>query len=220
MVFSAAIYSNTTTGNLPREPVQAETSGSVVDKQPNSAVYELSRDKHDVMSYTLYNAPIIGLAGLATGLQEAFYKYEKMAPAASRQTFSQAATLYGIVGRKTLYATALGALFCYAEATLENARGHKMSNGIAAGALTGLAFGLLPPKPLPQPIAWPIIFATGAAVADLAGEYVPWAMRSFRTSGPLETRPNWNDPVPPRPPIMETGASVRPGSPAHFMRGA
>jgi hypothetical protein len=33
-------------------------------------------NKHDVMSYTLYNAPFIGIAGLAAGLQEAFYQFE------------------------------------------------------------------------------------------------------------------------------------------------
>lgn len=33
-------------------------------------------DKHDVMAYTLKNAPYIGLAGLAAGLQEAFYQFE------------------------------------------------------------------------------------------------------------------------------------------------
>lgn len=220
MVFSAALYTSPTTGNSPREQVQAETTGPIVDTQPQAAVYALSRDKHDVVSYTLYNAPIIGLAGLATGLQEAFYKFEKMAPNATRKTFSQAATLYGIVGRKTLYATALGALFCYTEATLENSRGHKTSNAMAAGALTGLAFGLLPPKPMPQPIAWPIIFALGGLMADVVGDKIPEAMASFRTYGPMLGRENWNDPAPPRPPVMETGASVRPVHPQSFYRDA
>lgn len=105
---------------------------------------------------------------------------QKMGPTVTRKTFSQAATLYGIVGRKTLYATALGALFCYTEATLENARGHKVSNVVAAGALTGLAFGLLPPKPMPQPLAWPIIFALGGFMGDLVGDQIPKAFATFR----------------------------------------
>ncbi len=33
-------------------------------------------DKHDVTTYTLRNAPYIGLAGLVAGLQEAFYMFE------------------------------------------------------------------------------------------------------------------------------------------------
>eukprot|EP00983_Pelagomonas_calceolata_P064182 1148008-Pelagomonas_calceolata.AAC.4 len=33
-------------------------------------------DKHDVTTYTLRNAPLIGLAGLVAGLQEAFYQFE------------------------------------------------------------------------------------------------------------------------------------------------
>lgn len=40
-----------------------------------------------------------------------------------------------------------------------------------------------------------------------------------RSYGPLEHRPNWGDPAPPRPPVLETGASMRPVNGGHFWRG-
>ena len=33
-------------------------------------------DKHDIISYTLTNAPLIGLAGMAAGAQEAYMTFE------------------------------------------------------------------------------------------------------------------------------------------------
>lgn len=35
-----------------------------------------AKDRGDVVKYTLANAPYIGLAGLVTGLQEAYFKFE------------------------------------------------------------------------------------------------------------------------------------------------
>jgi len=40
-----------------------------------------------------------------------------------------------------------------------------------------------------------------------------------RSYGPLKDRPNWNDPAPPRPPILDTLAGARPMHSEHFWRG-
>ncbi|KAJ9530484.1 hypothetical protein QJQ45_012463 [Haematococcus lacustris] len=140
-----------------------------------------------------------------------------MPASVSRNTLLQATTLMSIVGRKTVYASVLGALFTFTEAFLENTRGHDTYNGIAAGALTGAFFGLVPMRPMPQPIAWPLAFAAAAGVADIFGEFFPATMQTTRSYGPLETRPGWGDPAPPRPPIVSSG--VPPNSRGHFTQG-
>ncbi|KAG2490629.1 hypothetical protein HYH03_011020 [Edaphochlamys debaryana] len=123
-----------------------------------------------------------------------------------------------IVGRKTAYATLLGAVFCATDAYVENARGkHDMTGGMIAGAVTGVVFGL--GRKMPQPVAWPLAFAATAALADLAGEVLPKYMSDYRIYGPVKDRENWGDPVPPRPPILDTGAAVRPSAPGQFWRG-
>ncbi len=38
-------------------------------------------------------------------------------------------------------------------------------------------------------------------------------LHACRIYGPVKNRENWNDPVPPRPPILDTGAAVRPNDP-------
>ncbi len=252
-----------------------------------------AHDKHDVVEYTLTNAPFIGLAGLVAGLQEAFYKFEvraqgsvrngagsraaqlallrqahqlqraqqhvlhwlvclqKMPPPVTRRSVAQAASLLYIIGRKTLFGTALGATFCYVEASLENSRGvHDVYNGVAGGAAAGLLFGLLPPKPWPQPLAWPLFFGLSVAAADLVAEGIPYTTTGFRWVfhqgggfgqagrarkvqrsnavmrlhpvrrhwGTIPNRPNWGDPEPPRPPILQTGAAARPIN-KNFNRG-
>jgi import inner membrane translocase subunit TIM22 len=102
-----------------------------------------------------------------------------MGPTETRNSFRQAGTILRSIGRKTLWGAALGGVFCYTEATLENYRGtHDIWNGMAAGAAAGALFGL--PRPMPQPIAWPLAFAATAAVADIVGEYIPLAMRTFK----------------------------------------
>jgi hypothetical protein len=140
-----------------------------------------------------------------------------MPPEVSRQTLKQAVTLYSIVGKRTLFAGMVGAVFCYTDATLENRSGKSIGNGMIAGAVAGLAFGGF--KPMPQPIAWPIIFALSAATADFVAETIPFNMGGFRNYGPVEGRENWGDPKPPRPPIMDTSAAVRPLHGGHFWRG-
>jgi hypothetical protein len=102
-----------------------------------------------------------------------------MPPAVSRQTFSQASSLYGIIAKRSLFAASIGALFCFTEATVENMRGkHDMTNGMIAGAVAGLGFGGF--KPLPQPIVWPLAFALAAASADIICDVIPRNMAGFR----------------------------------------
>lgn len=104
---------------------------------------------------------------------------QKMPPAVSRQTFQQALTLFGKVARRTAFAGGIGALFCYTEASVEQARGkHDMVSGLVAGAVAGLAFGGF--RPMPQPIAWPLTFALAAASADIVAEVIPRGMAGFR----------------------------------------
>lgn len=217
MVFSAVGYTNTTTGNISL-PAKEPDNAPIVDLQGYPAFKNQAFDKSDPLMYTVANAPLISLAGLASGCQEAYYKFEKMPPAVSRQTFSHALSLYSIVAKRTLFAAGLGALFCYTEATIENMRGkHDMTNGMVAGAVAGLAFGGF--RPMPQPIVWPLTFALAAASADIITDVIPRNMAGFRNYGPVEGRENWGDPAPPRPPIMDTSAAVRPQHAGHFWRG-
>jgi len=175
-------------------------------------------DRSDPMLYTLRNAPLIAAAGVISGFQEAFYKFDKMPPAVSRHTISQALSLYGIIGRRTLFTAGIGALFCYTEATVESMRGkHDMTSGMIAGAVAGLAFGGA--RPMPQPIFWPLAFALASVSADVVAEVIPKNMAGFRSYGPIPGRENWNDPAPPRPPILDTSAAVRPMDGGHFWRG-
>lgn len=219
MVFSAAGYTNTTTGNNHYVTDKApEPETPIVDAQGYPAYMAQLSDKHDPVKYTMYNAPLIGLAGLVSGFQEAFYRFEKMPPAVSRQTFNQALKLYSIVGGRTLYAAGIGAIFCYADATISNMRGGSdMTGGMMAGAIAGLAFGGF--KPLPQPIFWPLAFAGAAATADVFGSIIPKNLAGFKAYGTVPGRENWSDPEPPRPPIMDTSAAVRPHNGKHFWRG-
>mmetsp|Transcript_26809 Transcript_26809/g.58451 ORF Transcript_26809/g.58451 Transcript_26809/m.58451 type:complete len:219 (-) Transcript_26809:509-1165(-) len=217
MVFSAALYTTSTTGVGVREKPEVEPV-PIVDHQGAPKAQALLRDKHDPVSYTLVNAPLFALAGAVAGFQEAYYHFEKMPPVVSRPSLQQAATLYGKVAKKSLLAAGLGALFCYTEATVENLRGkHDAVPGLAAGAVTGLAFGIT--RPMPQPVAWPLAFAAVAYAADIVSEKIPKGLGGFRYYGPLEHRPSWNDPAPPRPPILDTGASNRPAHGGHFWRG-
>lgn len=217
MVFSAVGYTNTTTGNVLLPP-KVEEPLPVVDAQGYPLYMPMLSDKSDPIQYTLVNAPLIGLAGLISGFQEAYYKFEKMPPAVSRQTWQQAFSLYGMVGRRTLFAAGVGAVFCYTEAVMENSRGKKdMTNGMVAGAMAGLAFGGW--RPMPQPIAWPLAFAVTSMAADVIGEVIPRNMVGFRSYGTVPGRENWGDPAPPRPPIMDTSAAVRPLDGGHFWRG-
>lgn len=102
-----------------------------------------------------------------------------MPPSLSRQHFQQAKFLFGIIGKKTAYATLLGAVFCATDAYVENARGkHDMTSGIVAGLVTGGLFGM--GRPMPQPVAWPLAFAATAATADLIGELLPKYMKDYR----------------------------------------
>jgi import inner membrane translocase subunit TIM22 len=72
-----------------------------------------------------------------------------------------------------------GCASCPLQASLEGLRGkHDIWNGVAAGAVAGSLFGAF--RPLPQPIAWPLAFAATAAAADIIGEYIPFAMRTFK----------------------------------------
>ena len=41
-----------------------------------------------------------------------------------------------------------------------------------------------------------------------------------RAYGPLPGRENWGDPMPPRPPILATGGTIRPTDSGHFWRSA
>lgn len=216
MVFSAVGYTNTTTGNVLRPP-NDEKPEPIVDAQGYPHYKSQLLDKHDPVQYTLVNAPLISLAGLVSGFQEAFYRFDKMPPPVSRQTLRQAMSLYGIVGKRTLFAGMVGAVFCYTDAVLENANGKSMTNGMAAAAFAGLAFGGY--RPMPQPIAWPIMFALTAASADIVAEVIPKNLAGFKAYGPIEGRENWGDPKPPRPPIMDTSAAVRPQHGGHFWRG-
>lgn len=222
MVFSAALITTTTTGVGLRAAEPAPVKPTIDLPEPGykfQALAAATSDKHDVQAYVLANAPFIGLAGLVAGLQEAFYAFEKMPPEQTRRTVHQALTLGRIIGRKTLLGTAMGAAFCYTEASLENARGHDMLNGMAGGAAAGLVFGLLPYKPWPQPLAWPLFFAAAAATADIVAEKIPQCMHGFKQYGPVLGRENWGDVEPPRPPILETGSSARPHL-GNFTRGA
>lgn len=223
MVFSAALLTTTTTGVSPlSQPAEAPAPIKVVDKvlpHDQAQLKIKANDKHDVTAYTLTNASFIGLAGLVTGLQEAFYKFEKMPPPVSRRTVAQAAQLFYIIGRKTLLGTAMGATFCYVEASMEQSRGvHDVYNGVAGGAAAGLLFAMMPYKPWPQPVAWPLFFGLSIAAADLVSEGIPYTMQGFRHWGPIAGRENWGDPEPPRPPILQTGASARPIN-KNFWRG-
>lgn len=93
MVFSAAIYSNTTTGNSTKGPPEVNSCCfvndasdrhrlafaqvhllPVVDHQPATRLEAF--DKHDPFAYTLANVPLIALGGIVAGAQEAFYKFE------------------------------------------------------------------------------------------------------------------------------------------------
>lgn len=205
--------------SYPRPQGDKADTQPIVDTQPLPTSYYKSRDKHDWLQYTMYNAPFMGIAGLLGGLQQAFYVFEKMPPAVSRNSFSQAVTLYSIVAKKYAWATAIGAVFCASEALIENARGkHDTLNGAVAGAAAGAAFGFF--KPWPQPMAWPFAFAATAVAADIIGEKVPAMLKGQRSYGPLEGRENWGDPVPPRPPILQTGGSMRPTDGGHFWRSS
>jgi len=218
MVFSAAVYTSPTTGTAIKPREERAPAGPIVDHHPKPAGAEQAFDKHDVTTYTLRNAPLIGLAGLVAGLQEAFYQFERMPASETRQTLLQASRLYSTVGRKTLLGTTLGAVFCATEATLENYRHkHDSLNGMAGGAAAGLAFGMV--RPWPQPFAWPLAFAGVSVMADVLGEWIPATMSTNKTYGPLEHRPNWNDPAPPRPPVLDTLGAARPLHPEHFWRG-
>ncbi|GAX82185.1 hypothetical protein CEUSTIGMA_g9613.t1 [Chlamydomonas eustigma] len=217
MVFSAVGYTNATTGALPHAPKE-HVHVPIVDHQGYPAFMELLSDKSNPSLYALRNAPLISLAGVISGFQEAYYRFEKMPPSVSRQTFQQAVTLIGIVGRRTIYAAGIGALFCFTDATVEQMRGkHDMTSGLVAGAVAGLAYGGF--RPMPQPVFWPLTFALAAASADLITEAIPKGMAGFRSYGPVEGRENWEDPAPPRPPIMDTSAAVRPLHGGHFWRG-
>lgn len=105
-----------------------------------------------------------------------------MPPAVSQRTWAQAGSLYSIIARRSLFAAGIGALFCYTEASMENWRGkHDMTNGMVAGAVAGLGFGGF--RPMPQPIAWPLVFALVAASADIVAEVIPRNMAGFRCAG-------------------------------------
>ena len=104
---------------------------------------------------------------------------QKMPPAVSRQTFQQALSLFSIVGKRTVFAAGIGAIFCFADAKVEQMRGkHDMTGGMIAGAVAGLAFGGF--RPMPQPIVWPLTFALAAASADIIAEVIPRNMAGFR----------------------------------------
>lgn len=218
MVFSGALNSTSTTvAKEAYAPTKHAVDESLVD-QPQTAFEAKAHDKHDWVAYTLTNAPIIGLAGLLTGAQEAFLHFERMPPGVSRQHFGQLRFLGGIIGKKTAYATLLGAVFCATDALVENYRGkHDMTSGMVAGAVAGSVFAL--GRPMPQPLAWPLAFAAVAATADLLGEVMPKYMKDFRYYGPVKDRENWADPVAPRPPILDTGLAARPVDGGHFWRG-
>eukprot|EP00798_Chlamydomonas_sp_ICE-L_P024162 gene24162-9749_t len=76
MVFSATIYSTSTTGTGPRTAPPPDASPIVDPGGAPTALQLKAADKSDVVAYVMTNAPIIGLAGLVTGLQTAFYKFE------------------------------------------------------------------------------------------------------------------------------------------------
>ncbi len=104
-----------------------------------------------------------------------------MPPAVSRQHFKQARYLLGIVGKKTAYAGLLGAVFSYTDASVETYLGkHDMTSGAVAGLVTGTLFGL--GRAMPQPVAWPLAFATTAIAADFIGELLPKYMKDFRSA--------------------------------------
>lgn len=218
MVFSAALTaSGTTTAREPYPPTKHADDERGVDTAVPEAFHK-AHDKHDIVAYTLTNASLISLAGLVTGAQEAYLTFERMPPALSRQHFKQARYLLGIVGKKTAYAGLLGAVFSYTDAYVENYLGkHDMTSGAVAGLVTGTLFGL--GRAMPQPVAWPLAFATTAIAADFIGELLPKYMKDFRMYGPVKNRENWGDPVPPRPPIMDTGAAVRPNDSGQYWRG-
>ncbi|EFJ52577.1 hypothetical protein VOLCADRAFT_109582 [Volvox carteri f. nagariensis] len=218
MVYSAAFTTAATT--VAKEPYpktkSAEDERGV--EPPAPAIVAKAADKHDLFSYTVTNASLIGLAGLAAGAQEAYLTFERLPPSLSRQHFKQAKLLFGIIGKKTAYAALLGAVFSATDAYVEGVRGkHDMTSGAIAGAVTGTIFGL--GRPMPQPVAWPLAFAATAVTADLISDLLPKYMKDFRMYGPLVNRENWGDPVPPRPPILDTGAAVRPSDPGQFWRG-
>lgn len=217
MVFSAAVGTpSSTTAREPYLKTKHAEDERAVDT-PVPAAFEVAHNKHDIVAYTLTNASLIGLAGLVTGAQEAYLNFERMPPSISRQHFKQAKLLFSIVGKKTAYATLLGAVFSYTDAYVENWRGqHDMASGAIAGAVTGTLFGL--GRAMPQPFAWPLAFAATAVTADFIGELLPSHMKDFRMYGPVKDRANWGDPVPPRPPILDTGAAVRP-APGQWWRG-
>ncbi|KAG2447552.1 hypothetical protein HYH02_007476 [Chlamydomonas schloesseri] len=218
MVYSAAF--NTPSSTTAKEPYaktkSSEAEYGVDTPVPASALK--ASDKHDALGYAVANAPLIGLAGLAAGAQEAYMVFERLPPTLSRQHFKQAQLLLGIIGKKAAYATLLGAVFSYTDATVENMRGkHDLTSGMVAGAVTGFLFGM--GRPMPQPVAWPLAFAGAAVAADFIGELMPKYMKDYRMYGPVVNRENWGDPVPPRPPILDTGAAVRPSDPGQFWRG-
>ncbi len=104
---------------------------------------------------------------------------QRLPPTLSRQHFKQAQLLLGIIGKKTAYATLLGAVFSFTDATVENMRGkHDLTSGMVAGAVTGFLFGM--GRPMPQPVAWPLAFAGAAVAADFIGELMPKYRTDFR----------------------------------------
>lgn len=218
MVFSAVGYTSSTTGTAPRNAPEEHHGAKIDPAGGPDALRAKVADKSDITAYVLNNTPIIGMAGVAAGLQAAYYNFERMPPSVSRPALSQASTLYGIVAKKSLFAAGLGALFCTTEALVEQYRGkHDSTSGVVAGLVTGAAFGIT--RPWPQIVAWPLTFAVTALAADFISETMPNAMKGFRYYGPLEHRPTWSDPAPPRPPILDTGASARPAEAGSFWRG-
>ncbi|MEW5304381.1 MAG: hypothetical protein WDW36_006992 [Sanguina aurantia] len=177
-----------------------------------------AKDRGDVVAYTLAYAPYIGLAGALTGLQEAYFKFERMPDVVARQSLKQAYALSKIVGSKYLYASALGAVFCATEALVENQLGkHDYTSGMVAAVATGVAYAAH--RPWPQPFVWPLIFTATVFGADMFSETIPRLMRGFKYYGAIPGREGLGDPEPPRPPIRDTGASNRPFDSKHSWRG-
>ncbi|GIL71744.1 hypothetical protein Vretimale_822 [Volvox reticuliferus] len=218
MVYSAAFTTAATTVAKEAYPKTKSSEDERGVEPPAPAILAKAADKHDILAYTVTNASLISLAGLAAGAQEAYLTFQRLPPSLSRQHFKQAQLFLGILGKKTAYAALLGAVFSATDAYVEGARGkHDITSGAIAGAVTGLVFGL--GRPMPQPVAWPLAFAATAVTADLISDLLPKYMKDYRMYGPVVNRENWGDPVPPRPPILDTGAAVRPGDPGQFWRG-
>lgn len=207
-----------------RRKLDEETKRPIVDFQPLPLIHYVARDKSDILKYTIVNGSFIGLAGAAMGAQEAYLNFERMPPRVSGNFWLQARILYPLVFRRWGVATGLGCLFCATEALVERAyETHNYRTGWIAAAVTGLAFGGL--RPMPQPFMWPLAFCAVTFAADFFAETIPKTLardprkQALKKWGTIPTQEFKGDPEPPRPPIMDTAADVRPWTADHYWRG-